>query len=177
MPKRKRAWAAWNYMTLPSQKLGRGDERISVTCWMNRLQGLSIEKYGPIFVSINPLRKPVGERGRWVYEHPRLTPASIKGQQLLGTIQNKRGITYAGAWTNLGFHEDAFTSGLQAAKYIEPDLPIDFVDSTFARGQPPLLRAADYLVRAVIQFVQILLVAYSSFLYTIHSANSVKYLW
>ena len=31
------------------------------------------------------------------------------------TIQNKRGISFAGAWLNYTFHEDGFTSGLQAA--------------------------------------------------------------
>ena len=164
MPKRRNVWAAWNYITLPSQKVNKdGNERISVTCWMNALQGLSMEKYGPIFVSINPLRKPTGERGRWMYEHPRITSSSIKAQQRLCTIQNKRGITFAGAWTNYGFHEDAFTSGLQAARYIDPDLPIDFVDS-FSRGQPSPPSAADYLVRAIISLFQYVIISYSTFI-------------
>lgn len=36
-------------------------------------------------------------------------------QRDLLTIQNIRGISYAGAWTAFGFHEDGFTSGLVAA--------------------------------------------------------------
>jgi predicted NAD/FAD-binding protein len=154
MPSRRSAWAAYNYMTLPSQKVGEYEERISVTCWMNCLQGLPTEKYGPIFVTINPIRKPEGEQGRWVYEHPRYTVECIKGQQRLGIIQNKRRITYAGAWTNFGFHEDGFTSGLQAAKHVEPNLPINFVDSTLSRGQPSPLSLFDHLIRAIIRFIQ-----------------------
>jgi predicted NAD/FAD-binding protein len=157
MPSRRSAWAAYNYMTLPSQKVGEYEERISVTCWMNCLQGLPIEKYGPIFVTINPIRKPEGEQGRWVYEHPRYTAECIKGQQRLGIIQNKRRITFAGAWTNFGFHEDGFTSGLQAAKHVEPNVPINFADSTLSRGQPSPLSLLDHLVRAVIRLIQFLI--------------------
>jgi hypothetical protein len=36
-------------------------------------------------------------------------------QRALSSIQNIRGISYAGAWTAFGFHEDGFTSGLVAA--------------------------------------------------------------
>ncbi len=31
------------------------------------------------------------------------------------TIQNKEGISFAGAWLNYGLHEDGFTSGFRAA--------------------------------------------------------------
>ncbi len=40
---------------------------------------------------------------------------AITAQSKMHTIQNKRGISFAGAWLNYGFHEDGFTSGLRAA--------------------------------------------------------------
>lgn len=43
------------------------------------------------------------------------SPQSVRAQSRIPDIQNTRRITYAGAWTNYGFHEDGFTSGLKLA--------------------------------------------------------------
>jgi predicted NAD/FAD-binding protein len=175
MPKRRTAWAAYNYMTLPSQKLDEDEERISVTCWMNCLQGLSIETYGPIFVTVNPLRQPMGEQGRWMYKHPVYTANCIKGQQRLSSIQNKRSISYAGAWTKFGFREDGFSSGLRAAKHIEPTLPIEIIDSILSRGQPPARGIVDHFLRTSIRFVQsVLNIWHATIVQVDHSKASVQ---
>jgi hypothetical protein len=44
-----------------------------------------------------------------------LHPQSVRAQSRLPEIQNQRRVTFAGAWTNYGFHEDGFTSGLKVA--------------------------------------------------------------
>jgi predicted NAD/FAD-binding protein len=172
MPKRRTAWAAYNYMTLPSQISDEGDERISVTCWMNCLQGLSMETYGPIFVTVNPLRQPMGEQGRWTFEHPVYTGDCMDAQEKLCDIQNKRSISYAGAWTKFGFHEDGFSSGLRAAKLIEPNLPIEIIDSTFSRGQPPAAGIVGHCLRTAIQFIQQVLNMWSTLIILVNQCTT-----
>lgn len=52
---------------------------------------------------------------------------SVKAQSQLPSIQNARRVTFAGAWTNYGFHEDGFTSGLKIATEIfnaNPPFPV-----------------------------------------------------
>ena len=50
MPKRRRVWAAWNFLRWPRQGTALND--VAVTYWMNELQG--IDKNKPLFVSLNP---------------------------------------------------------------------------------------------------------------------------
>lgn len=47
----------------------------------------------------------------------------VAAQRLMPTIQNTRGISYAGAWLKYGFHEDGFTAGLRAALGLQQDAP------------------------------------------------------
>jgi hypothetical protein len=48
MPKRRRAWASWNFLRWQHEGTAKND--VAVTCWMNRPQGLDDDK--PLFVSI-----------------------------------------------------------------------------------------------------------------------------
>jgi hypothetical protein len=55
-------------------------------------------------------------------------------------IQNKRGISYAGAYLRYGFHEDAFTSGMQVAvRHLGGQSPFPLQDSD--RPLAPLILA------------------------------------
>lgn len=70
---------------------------------------------------------------------------AIRAQSLLPTIQNARGISFAGAWTKYGFHEDGFTSGLRAAAALaEPSAKLPF--KIVSADRPPD-RAAVRLAR------------------------------
>lgn len=97
---------------------------------MNILQHLPEKKYGLVLVTLNPPFPvdPAKTVGRWTYEHPMMTTDSVASQELLPQIQNKRHISYAGAWTKYGFHEDGFTSGMRlvtsAPFNVKPPFPL-----------------------------------------------------
>lgn len=117
MPKRRRAWSAWNAI-LARDALS--DEPIGVSYWMNLLQTLDTAQH--YIVSLNPPRAPRAGTVLYQtrYEHPLYTPATIAAQQRLPEIQGRNRIWWAGAWTAYGFHEDGFKSALRAVAGIDP---------------------------------------------------------
>lgn len=153
MPKRRAAWTAYNYTSNDVGGSGKIMERVSVTCWMNCLQGISETDYGPIFITVNPATQPKAVQGQWYLEHPVYTAASLKGQELLHNIQNKRGIVFAGAWTKYGFHEDAFSSGIQAANLIDPELDTQCLNAVQSED-PQSVWGIGYCLKLILQVIQ-----------------------
>ncbi|THG98806.1 hypothetical protein EW026_g3439 [Hermanssonia centrifuga] len=142
MPKRRIAWSCWNYLTRSAIDANSGEKKanvdqVALTYWMNDLQHISEKEHGPIFVTLNPPFEPDADKvaGRYQYDHPVLDATAITAQSKMHTIQNKRGISFAGAWLNYGFHEDGFTSGLRAALALQaPDsndirVPFEVLDA------------------------------------------------
>ena len=156
MPTRPIAWSSWNYITTsPSPKTAPS---VCLTYWMNLLQHIPSSVYGTVLVTLNPIHLPRADltQGAWTYHHPLYNAAAVRSQKLLPRIQNTRGISYAGAWTKYGFHEDGFSSGLKVAvEHLGAELPFEFVDSTFSRGRRPVLGWMDYLVRIFVWAVQL----------------------
>ncbi|KAI8159009.1 hypothetical protein K4K49_005085 [Colletotrichum sp. SAR 10_70] len=135
MPASEKAWSSWNYLTLSSPSTGKQNiDQVSLTYNMNILQHIPRETFGDVLVTMNPLHQPNPDtiQGSFTYRHPLYTPEAVRAQKLLPRIQNKRGISYAGAWTKYGFHEDGFSSGLHIAQdHLYAKLPFQFVDSTY----------------------------------------------
>ena len=158
MPKRLIAWSSWNYITTsPSPMVAPS---VCLTYWMNLLQHIPSKEFGPVLVTLNPCHAPAKSltQGTWTYHHPLYNATSIRSQSLLPKIQNTRGISYAGAWTKYGFHEDGFSSGLKVAvDHLGAELPFEFVDSTFSRGRRPVLGWKDYCVRGLIRLVLLII--------------------
>jgi predicted NAD/FAD-binding protein len=130
---------------------------VCLTYNMNILQHIPTSTFGDVLVTLNPITPPdpASIQGRYIYHHPLYNATVIRSQKLLAGIQNRRGISYAGAWTKYGFHEDGFSSGIKVAiEHLGAELPWEFVDSTFSRGRRPELGWKDYVVRLMVLLMQ-----------------------
>ena len=112
MPQRRAAWSSWNYLADGRATPDR-TRPVSLTYWMNRLQGLQTQR--PVFVTLNPLRKPTGSSTRFAYAHPQFDRAAIDAQEAMPSIQGLHRTWFAGAWCGYGFHEDGLRAGLEVA--------------------------------------------------------------
>ncbi|KUJ18213.1 FAD/NAD(P)-binding domain-containing protein [Mollisia scopiformis] len=160
MPRSRKAWSSWNYIT-KSTGYSNNVDQVCLTYNMNILQHIQPETFGDVLVTLNPLHEPDPAlvQGRYSYSHPLYNAQSIRSQSLLPRIQNTRGISYCGAWTKYGFHEDGFSSGIKVAQdHLGAQLPFKFRDSTFSRGKRPVLGLADLLLRALIMLIQLFIV-------------------
>ena len=121
MPKRRRAWASWNFLRW--QREGAAENDVAVTYWMNRLQGIDENK--PLFVSLNPPFEPDPALtfGKYMCEHPQYNAAAFAAQKQLDDIQGRRHTWFCGAWTGYGFHEDGLRSGLAIAEALGATVP------------------------------------------------------
>ena len=74
MPKRRAAWASWNYIGS-----GEGeDDPIAVSYWMNGLQELSTDQL--MVVTLNPSERPAHVHRELTYRHPQFDLKAIKAQ-------------------------------------------------------------------------------------------------
>ena len=110
MPRRRLAWAAWNYER--AAVMERERTSVCLHYWINRLQPLPWQQ--PVIVSLNPVREPdpASVHGEFSYAHPVFDQAAIDAQRQLPTIQGHSHVWYCGAWTRYGFHEDGLRAGL-----------------------------------------------------------------
>lgn len=119
MPKRKKAWAAWNVWVPDATTASQAPVR--VTYWMNPLQQLN----GPddIFVSLNCGNEidPSRILETKTFHHPIFDRAAIAAQQRFDEIDGARGVHYCGAYWSFGFHED----GLQSARRVLSRMGVD----------------------------------------------------
>jgi predicted NAD/FAD-binding protein len=115
MPRNRRVWSSWNYLA-QSGRRNVDTDRVSVTYWMNLLQGLDTER--PLFVSLNPLREPQPATviAEMSYEHPVFNHAAVAAQPRLAELQGRQRTWFCGSYFGYGFHEDALVSALAVAQ-------------------------------------------------------------
>jgi uncharacterized protein len=111
MPKRKLAWAAWNYHLDAQSK-----SHVAVTYWMNHLQSLD----APVnfCVTLNDVDgiDPAQVLRRIRYHHPVYTTEGVAAQKRRPEISGVRRTWFCGAYWGYGFHEDGVNSALAVAQ-------------------------------------------------------------
>lgn len=120
MPKRRRAWSAWNYQGPSTAQTNSG---VAVTYWLNRLQSLPFTS--DVFVTLNPSIPPAANKiiNKFEYSHPILDSNAYQAQQKLASIQGIDSVHFCGAWTGYGFHEDGLKSGIEVAQRLGANIP------------------------------------------------------
>jgi len=110
LPRRRRAWAAWNY-----HLAAEPGSRATVTYCMNILQGIP----GPTTFNVTLNRSdaidPAKVLRRFVYHHPVFDAAGVAAQARVPAINGRDRVWFCGAWCGFGFHEDAVQSALRVA--------------------------------------------------------------
>ena len=117
MPRRRRAWASWNYIGAQTEPSDPVDgQMLCVTYWMNLLQSLNTPE--PIFVTLNPSRDIDSRKilATYDYTHPIFDAAAISAQPELWSLQGKQNTWFCGAYFGYGFHEDGIQAGLAVAE-------------------------------------------------------------
>lgn len=117
MPKRRKAWASWNYRIHSTDRSSRPPA--STHYWMNSLQGVASDKN--YFVTINPVLEMPAKEVFWTktYRHPLFDQTAIRAQVELPELNQRMQETataYCGSYFRYGFHEDAFRSAYELSR-------------------------------------------------------------
>lgn len=113
LPKRKNAWAAWNY-NLDANV----NDRATLTYNMNLLQGIS----APVTfcVTLNNSTAIAKDKilGVYRYAHPVYNHCTLAAQQRRHSINGENNTYFCGAYWYNGFHEDGVRSAVDVAKQL-----------------------------------------------------------
>jgi len=115
MPRRRSVWSSWNYLARRGDAAAGDGGGVSVTYWLNRLQGH--DPAGLLLESLNPLTEPAPGTiiAELDYRHPQYDARAVAAQGCRSEIQGRHGLWFAGAYWGYGFHEDGLRSGLDVA--------------------------------------------------------------
>ena len=112
LPKRKLAWASWNYLLDQNQ-----GKPVALTYNMNILQGLPRKKTFCVTLNSENRVNPEKIIKYLSYEHPLFTLEGIKAQKRKHEISGVNNTYYCGAYWQNGFHEDGVVSALDVCSH------------------------------------------------------------
>ena len=111
LPRRRRAWASWNYHLLDSPA-----GKPTVTYHMNRLQALDADRELCVTLNRSERIDPAHVLRTIDYAHPVYTAAGARAQQRHEEISGHGRTHYCGAYWGWGFHEDGVASAVRVAE-------------------------------------------------------------
>ena len=111
LPRRRRAWASWNYHLLPEPT-----GMTTVTYHMNRLQALEADREFCVTLNRTEAIDPGKVLRTIAYAHPVFTTDGARAQARHAEISGVDRTHYAGAYWRWGFHEDGVVSAQRVAE-------------------------------------------------------------
>jgi uncharacterized protein len=114
LPRRRRAWASWNYHLLDDPPACT-----TVTYHMNTLQSLRSDTELCVTLNRTAAIDPAHVLGTYRYAHPVYTSAGIDAQARHAEISGRNRTHFCGAYWGWGFHEDGVVSGERVADALE----------------------------------------------------------
>jgi predicted NAD/FAD-binding protein len=117
LPKRKLAWAAWNYFVPKKAR-----ESVAVTYDMNILQSISAPVEFCVSLNLEDRIDPAKVLRKFVYDHPLYDQGAVLSQARWGEISGKNRTHFSGAYWGFGFHEDGVSSALRVCDMFQEKL-------------------------------------------------------
>jgi predicted NAD/FAD-binding protein len=116
LPKRRGAWASWNYLLPDSAK--RHSQPATLTYLMNRLQHIESKYCLCVTLNSGDQINAAHVLGRFEYEHPVFSAGRAGMQARHRELMNANRTSFCGAYWGNGFHEDGVASAMAVANAI-----------------------------------------------------------
>jgi predicted NAD/FAD-binding protein len=114
MPRRRLAWAAWNYHLLE-----REQDRVALTYNMNILQNIDAPCQFCVTLNNTQAIDPKKVIRTITYDHPVLTREGVAAQHRHAEVNGVNRTYFCGAYWRNGFHEDGVVSALKALEHFD----------------------------------------------------------
>ena len=119
LPKKRRAWAAWNYL-LNERTSPTNAQPATVTYQMNILQYLKSRHSFNVTLNSDQHISPAKVLRRFEYAHPVFTVRRAAAQARHSELINSNRTSYCGAYWGNGFHEDGVVSAIRVCDALMP---------------------------------------------------------
>ncbi len=113
MPRRRRAWASWNYRHVTDEHHDHQAGRATITYYANELQALDLPVALLTTLNRDHAIDPAKVIERFTFAHPVFDEAAMLAQRRHEELLGANHTYYCGAYWGYGFHEDGLQSALR----------------------------------------------------------------